>query len=386
MRAARPAQPGPRQSFGGRIERWLARLWWRDAPGVAARLLWPLSCLYGGLSALHRWFAGAPVPTPVPVIVVGNLVVGGAGKTPIVIALVQALQAAGWRPGVIARGHGREEPAAHEAGEAGARAVRARAAHPARAAHRAAVARVTPDSTAREVGDEPLLVHRRTGVPVFVGRKRADVAAALCAAHPSVDVIVSDDGLQHHALARAAEVVVFDDRGAGNGLLLPAGPLRQPLPAVLPGGMQVVYSGRRASTALTGTFVPRTARQAVPLQAWRAGTSTGSLPLGSLRGRRLSALAGIGAPEQFFSMLEAAGLEIERLPSRDHADYVRAPWPDGTAEVVTTEKDAVKLAALPDLRATVWVVPLDCELPAALLHDLLAQLPPAKGRPQEPHR
>ncbi len=363
---AAAANPAQRPRAGGALERWLNGLWWQPRPGVAAWALWPLSLVYRALAAVNRRRAGAPEPTPVPVIVVGNLVVGGAGKTPVVIALVQALRANGWQPGVISRGHGR---------------------HPAPGADVVAVAR---GSTPSEVGDEPLLIHRRTGAPVFVARRRPAAASALCATHPEVDVIVSDDGLQHHALARVAEVIVFDDRGAGNGLLLPAGPLRQPLPHALPPRVRIAYTGQRASTRLPGTLVPRSVTQVVSLGAWSAGDGAAAQPLASLRGRRVTALAGIGAPEQFFRMLEAAGLTVERLACHDHAAYAQAPWPEGTREVVTTEKDAVKLARLPRLDATVWVLPLDCELPHALVRDLLALLPNAdartKVRAQEPPR
>jgi tetraacyldisaccharide 4'-kinase len=330
------------------LEVWLSRLWWQQPTRLAAWLLWPLSGVYRLLARWHRALAGKPAPTRVPVIVVGNLVAGGAGKTPIVIALVEALRAAGRRPAVVSRGHGRRGGA-----------VRA----------------VAIQSKASEVGDEPLLIHRRTRVPVFVGARRAEAAAALCAAHPEVDVIVSDDGLQHRALARIAEVVVFDDRGVGNGLLLPAGPLRHPLPKVMPPHAFVVYTGRSASTPLPGPVVPRHAERVMALEDWVAGAAGKSQPLASLHGRRLTALAGIGAPEQFFAMLEAAGLEIERLPCRDHADYAAVPWPPGTAEVITTEKDAVKLAALPPSGTQIWVLPLDCALPADWLRELFALLP-----------
>ena len=173
-------------------------------------------------------------------------------------------------------------------------------------------------------------------------------------------------------------MIVFDDRGVGNGLLLPAGPLRQPMGATAPPRAHVVYTGARPSTAWPGTLVPRTADRAWPLADWLRGARTTSQPLAALRGRPLTALAGIGAPEQFFVMLEAAGLSIERLPMPDHADYAEVPWPLATREVVTTEKDAVKLAALPAFATPVWVLPLDCELPLLLLRELLALLPPAK--------
>ncbi|MBL8286737.1 MAG: tetraacyldisaccharide 4'-kinase [Rubrivivax sp.] len=349
-----PARPGAAAGGAGRsgrAGRWFASFWWRASPSPAARLLQPLSWLYRALAAIARAAAPAPAATPVPVLVVGNFVVGGAGKTPVVIALVRALQAAGRRPGVISRGHGRAGAGVYEAGT---------------------------DSPPQRSGDEPLLIRRRTGVPVFVGRRRAEAAAALCARHAQVDVLVSDDGLQHHALARVGEIVVFDDRGAGNGLLLPAGPLRQPLPRALPRNAFVLYSGERTSTPLPGMVVPRRRDAVVPLAAWARGEAAAAQPLASLRGRRVTALAGIGAPEQFFRMLEAAGLDIERLPCADHADYPQWPWPGRTREVVTTEKDAVKLALLLPAPVPVWVLPLDCDLPPPLVSALLALLPPVR--------
>lgn len=368
LKGAGPATAAPRTPAKVALERWLVGVWWRPRPGAAARALWPLSLVYRALAGLHRLRAGVPAPTPVPVVIVGNLVVGGAGKTPVVIALIQALRAAGRRPGVVSRGHGRR-----------------------RSLSGARVLAVAEGSSAGAVGDEPLLIHRRTGAPVYVARQRAAALSTLCAAHPEVDVVVSDDGLQHHALGRVAEVIVFDDRGVGNGLLLPAGPLRQPLPHALPPHARVVYTGRQRSTPLPGTLVPRHGTHVVPLDAWSVGDRKAAQPLASLRGRRLTALAGIGAPEQFFHMLEAAGLSIDRLAFPDHADYTQAPWPEGTSEVITTEKDAVKLSGLPRPEAMVWVLPLDCELPDALMRDLLALLqaadaPAAPVRAEEPSR
>ena len=291
-------------TLAARAEALLAQHWWQPQPSAMAQLLRPWSWLYRALAGWQRR-RQRPQALPVPVIVVGNFIVGGAGKTPTVIALVQALSAAGWHPGVISRGYGRRD--------AGAREVAAR-------------------DPVVDVGDEPLLIRRRTAVPVWVGRDRVAAARALCARHPEVDVIVSDDGLQHHALPRRAEWVVFDERGAGNGLLLPAGPLREPLPKSLPA-------------------------------------------LAHLRGRPLLAAAGLAAPEKFFAMLEQVGLTITRLPLPDHHDYATLPWPADTAEVVTTEKDAVKIDPAHIGATQVWVVPLDLALPASLVGELMSWLP-----------
>ncbi|MDP2004277.1 MAG: tetraacyldisaccharide 4'-kinase [Rubrivivax sp.] len=339
-----------------RLEAGFVRLWWRARPSPLAWALWPLSLLYRALLAVHRWRQAPPTHLPVPVLVVGNYVVGGAGKTPTVIALVQALQTRGYRPGVISRGHGRRGD--------GARAV-ALGDHPA------------------DVGDEPLLLRRRCGVPVWVGADRTAAGLALCAAQTEVDVLVSDDGLQHLRLARQAELVVFDERGAGNGLLLPAGPLREPLPATLPADCRVLYTAGQRSTPLPGALAVRRIHQAWPLVAWQVGDSTQALPLKALQGRLLLAAAGLAAPQKFFHMLAASGLEFKRLPLPDHHSYDTLPWPAHTPDVLVTEKDAVKLAAhaLGDTR--VWVVPLDFLLPASLVDELAALLfaPPAPHLP-----
>ena len=326
------------------VQALLLRHWWQPRRTWLALLLLPLAAVYGLLAALQ---ARRPHRAPVPVLVVGNVVVGGAGKTPTVIALVQALQVRGHRPGVLSRGYGRQ-------GEG--------------------VLEVRPGDAAATVGDEPLLIVRRTGVPVWVGRHRLSAARALCAQHPQVDVLVCDDGLQHHALAREAELLVFDDRGVGNGLLLPAGPLRERLPAA-PGPQQrVLYTGTRVSTPLAGRLAQRQLTRAWPLAEWHAGNAAQAVPLATLRGRRLLAAAGMAAPEKFFDMLAAAGLQFERLPLPDHFAFETLPWPTATAEVLVTEKDAVKLAPQGPGATRVWVVPLDFGLPTELVDELSALL------------
>lgn len=333
------------------------RHWWRARPSGLSHILRPVAWIYGALATYQRTHAAPAQCAPVPVLVVGNFVVGGAGKTPTVIAIVEALQRAGRRPGVISRGYGRREETACAVG---------------------------PKTDSTSAGDEPVLIARRTDAPVWVGRDRVAAAQALCAHHPQVDVLVADDGLQHHALARAAELVVFDERGAGNGLLLPAGPLREPLPLRLPDRMRVLYTAGHASTPLPGVLARPTIATAWPLAAWRDGNAAAALPLAELRGRRLLAAAGMAAPEKFFAMLEAAGLTLTRLPLADHHDYRTLPWPAGTPDVITTEKDAVKLRP-EQLGATrLWVVPLDLQLPAALVGELLALLFKPSAAPKAP--
>lgn len=336
---------------GAALERALLAAWFdRPTPPWPLR---PLSLLYCGLAGLAAlpWRLGwrRPWRAPCPVIVVGNLIVGGAGKTPTVIALVQALQDAGWHPGVVSRGHGRQSRGVVVA-EAGL--------------------------DARRLGDEPWLIRRRTGVPLAVGERRADAADVLLSAAPEIDVLVADDGLQHHALARDMAVWVFDERGAGNGALLPAGPLRQPLPPTLPPATWVLYNAPAPSTDLPGEVAQRSLSGAVSLADWHAGAPMDPQALLALRHRPLHAIAGIGSPERFFTMLRAAGLTCTTQPLPDHADMSTPLWPPGTPDVLCTEKDAAKLDPTRVGPARVWVVGLDFQLPPALLDHLLAGLAP----------
>lgn len=377
-----PPSPDLAGRLKARLARRLNQSWWADTPDALARALQPLSWLYANIAERKRRSTPA-AHAPVPVLVVGNLVAGGAGKTPTVIALAAAFKAAGHRPGVVSRGYGRITHA---------------------------VQAVAADDDPRQVGDEPLLIARRTGVPVWVGRDRVAAARALCAAEPTVDLLISDDGLQHHALARDAELIVFDDRGAGNGLLLPAGPLREPLPATLAphqrvlhsttlaSHRRVLHSGNYNSTPLGGFLAEGHADRALLLADWRAGAGASgkapSVALASLRGQRLLAVAGMANPRKFYDNLTLAGLQFDCLPLPDHHPYAVLPWPADTAAVITTEKDAVKLdpERLPGLLAAsprVWVVPLDLKLPEALAAELLALLfmaPTAAAKHAAPNR
>ena len=329
------------------LEATLSRAWLRRGPLACA--LWPLSLLFRALAALRAWlFRAGFKPSerlPVPVIVVGNIFIGGTGKTPLTIWLAQALRAAGFQPGIVSRGHG-------SAGEA-ARAV-------------------TASSTAREVGDEPLLIARRTGCPVMVARARAAAGRALLAAHPEVDVLIADDGLQHYALQRDIEIMLFDGRGAGNGWLLPAGPLREPV------------SRRRDFTVVNAPALTPALCAAVggaPFQmrlggdtAYRLAAPGEQLPLAALGGRRIVAAAGIGNPARFFGMLRAAGLQPGELALPDHHDFLDRPFDAVDADVILiTEKDAVKCALIEHLKhdPRLWVVPVSAQLDAALAEQIV---------------
>ncbi len=311
---------------------------WAFAAGAAARR----ALFASGLRARSR--------SPVPVIVVGNVLVGGAGKTPTVIAIVSLLARNGRSPGIVSRGYGR-------AGDD--------------------VVLLDGTANARQVGDEPLLLARRTGVPVAVGADRVAAVRALVHAHPEVDVVVSDDGLQHLALGRDVEVLVFDERGTGNGRMLPAGPLREQVPRALLPRQLVVYNAAAATTPLPGHVARRELAGVVPLADWWRGASADRAALAALRGRSIVAAAGIARPERFFAMLRDSGLAIVELPLADHADFATLPWPAATRDVVVTEKDAVKLEATRSLAANVWVARLDFALDAAFEAALLALLPPS---------
>lgn len=326
-----------------RITSWLLRQWQKR--GVAAWLLWPFSLVFGALAALRRiaFRRGWRVTenAGVPIIIVGNLTLGGTGKTPTVIALVEALRARGFEPGVVSRGYGSDIVVPTP---------------------------VTAQADAARFGDEPTLIVYRTGAPMWVCPNRSAAARALRMAHPRVDVIISDDGLQHYALARDVELVVFDQRLGGNGFLLPAGPLREPL------------SRRRDATLINGATAdnlpcwPNTfALELRPRAAWRLTDPKQRRPLASFASERLAAVAGIGHPQRFFSMLGKHGLTptLHALP--DHYDYAVNPFTDLAADaILVTEKDAVKCAGWRDTR--LWAVPVDAVLEPRLIELVVEKL------------
>ncbi|MFT4190299.1 MAG: tetraacyldisaccharide 4'-kinase [Comamonas sp.] len=308
--------------------------------GPLACALRPLAALYGAAAAFDAWRYRQGwrhrARLPVPVIVVGNVVAGGAGKTPTTLALVRHLQQRGWTPGIVSRGYGRRGDA---------------------------VRGVSPGDAAEAVGDEPLLLARQLpGVPVFVGRRRADAGLALLRAHPQVDLIVCDDGLQHHALARDVEICVFDERGLGNGWLIPAGPLREPWPrrGASADKLLVLHTGREVAPALSGT-----GWHAARRLASHAHDAQGQhWPLAQLAARPLLAVAGIARPQAFFDMLAQAGVRPQRSQGfPDHYAFQPGDFDlaDG-ATVLCTEKDAVKIwPFMPDALA----VGLTLDVPAA---------------------
>ncbi len=315
------------------------------------RLLWPLALAAHTVARRRRArMLGSRERPPRPVIVVGNLVAGGAGKTPVTAALVQALRARGLHPAIVASGYGGTSR--------GARLV---------SAH----------DDANLAGDEPVLLARETGVPVATARARREAIELLRAAHPDVDVIVSDDGLQHAGLPRTVELAVFDARGAGNGRLLPVGPLREPLEHLR--SMDAIVLGPDAAPPLATTLP--TFRYAYEPQAFRALRSGAVLEparfLRQLRGRTVVALAGIAQPQRFFRALAALGVTAHEVPLPDHAPIDRAlVQAQSAAFVVMTEKDAVKLGDDADERC--YALSMRTTLPPALIDWLLERL---RGQP-----
>jgi tetraacyldisaccharide 4'-kinase len=340
---------------------------WRSR-GPKAWALRPLSLLYGGLSWLRRAFYSAGWfeirRLPVPVIVVGNVVVGGAGKTPTVLALIQHLKAQGWHPGVVSRGYGRSGSDPLE---------------------------VQTDTPSELSGDEPALIRRQGGVPVVVARQRAQAAKALLAAHPEVDLILCDDGLQHLALGRDLAIAVFDDRGVGNGWLLPAGLLRETWPPrSFPAFAPDLVLQQRSASAPPPDLAPHgtpsfQAQRSLHTEALNATGQRETLQNLAHTRRPLIAMAGIARPQAFFGMLREQGLTLAAtvaLP--DHADAATClealERHDGL--VLCTEKDAVKLfeAAGSD-GERIWAVPLVLNVDPAFFAAVDRHLTHWKSRP-----
>ena len=306
----------------------LAAVWYdrTHPPPLPLRALVPV---WRGLRVLHRapfrfgW--RKPLVFARPLVVVGNLVVGGSGKTPLVIALVEALRARGFVPGVLSRGYG----------------GRVRAA-----------TLLDAGSQPGEVGDEPCLIHQRTGAPVAVGGDRAASAALLLG--QGVDVLVADDGLQNPAIRGDVEICVIDgERRFGNGWLLPAGPLREPLDRL-----------RSVDFRVTNGGVADACEVPMQLLGDRAVALCGdaSRPLSEFGGRRVHAIAGIGHPARFFASLRAFGIEVVEHAFADHHAFRAQDLAfDDELPILMTEKDAIKCRSFGTTRH--WHVPVRADLP-----------------------
>lgn len=279
----------------------------------------------------------------VPVVVVGNITAGGAGKTPLTLWLVDGLRRRGRRPGVVSRGYGGSATGVRE---------------------------VDTGDSATVVGDEPLLIRRRAGCPVFVGRDRVAAGRALLAAHPDCDVIVCDDGLQHYRLARDVEIAVVDRRGFLNGWPLPAGPLREPVSRLRSVDAVVANGWNGAAVFRMMLAGDRFRRQGFDVECGAA----------DLAGLRLHAVAGIGEPERFFDHLAALGLHFVPHAFPDHHAYVAEDLAFEGDAILTTEKDAVKFGGLAALaaRLPVWVLPVSATVTPDLAQFTLEKI---DGRP-----
>ncbi|OQS37921.1 tetraacyldisaccharide 4'-kinase [Chromobacterium haemolyticum] len=338
---------------------WIERQWYRPRWWLTA-LLAPLEGLFALLAAARRfayrrgWLRAERLDAPV--VVVGNINVGGVGKTPLTLALLRDLQQGGVKAGVISRGYG--------------------------GSHRQPTL-VRPDSSPEEVGDEPLLL-AAGGAPVVVGRDRVAAGRHLLALNPDVQLILTDDGLQHYRLSRDLEIVVLDGaRGGGNGRLLPAGPLREPWSRLGSVDAVVVNGGDAAGLALPAgprRFAMRL--RPAPLQRLDAPEETRAAA--DFAGLRLAAMAGIGHPQRFFDTLAGLGLRPELcLAWPDHHQFEAADLPAGMDAVIVTSKDAVKLRRVihdAAQRARLWVLPVQAELEPDLSAWILDRLKIKHGR------
>lgn len=312
---------------------WLSRGW-------IACLLWPLSLLFFLVVAIrrfaykNRWLSS--VRLPVPVVVVGNIFVGGTGKTPVVIWLFNVLKKAGFTPGIISRGYG---------------------------AHAKNPLIVKENSPVEQVGDEPLLISQKTQAPLVVCHSRVAAGLALLEAFPQVDIIISDDGMQHYALERDIEIMLFDNRGGGNQWMLPAGPLREPVSRH--GDFTIINGHNYPSPGNPIYKNPIFKMELINVYAYQLVNPQNKCLLTQIKSKALLAAAGIGHPERFFASLRKAGLTFDTLSLADHYDFKKNPFESLQVDtILLTEKDAVKCASSPMLSKDerLWVVPAEAKM------------------------
>jgi len=320
---------------------WLERHWYRIT--FLHLILLPLSMLFLLLAAsrraLYRMGLLHAEQLPVPVIVIGNITVGGSGKTPLTLWLAQQLIGQGWHPGIISRGYASDSSSPRE---------------------------VLHNSDPDEAGDEAVLMAQRKLCPVWVGRDRAAVARALLSAHPECDVVLSDDGLQHYRMRRDVEIAVVDGmRRFGNGFLLPAGPLRE-LPSRLHEVDAVVING--------GAATGKEYRMNLAGSVFYNLLDPDSVrPAADFQGLRLHAIAGIGHPQRFFAYLRELGLRAQAHPFPDHHRYTSDDLNFSDADaVLMTEKDAVKCSRFATEQC--WVLRVDAQVDPALNHHILERI------------
>ncbi len=323
-------------------KQWLGFTFWHI-------LLMPLSWVFGVVVVSRKWLYKTgwlkSVRLSVPVVIVGNINVGGTGKTPLVIWLAEQLQSAGYRPGIISRGYG---------------------------GNAKQVAEVFTSSNPFEVGDEPVLIAMRTSCPVFVSAGRVEAGRALLAAHPECNVIISDDGLQHYRLQRDVEIIVYDSvKGFGNGALLPAGPLRESKNR-LKTVDAVVSNGSVVNDALLLTLKP-IEMQLESTDFYNALDNRIKSDAQAFIGQKVLAIAGIGNPMRFFNQLRRMGLNFQSQSYSDHHAFTVRDFEGVEADVIVmTEKDAVKCRSFAN--SNFWVLPANAVIKNDLLMTILNKL------------
>jgi tetraacyldisaccharide 4'-kinase len=316
---------------------WLEQYWYRISP--AHLLLWPLSLLFALIAAVRRaaFRAGLLAVTrcPVPVVVVGNISVGGTGKTPVVIWLAQWLQERGFKPGIVCRGYGGSTRGPRRAGI---------------------------DGDPGSLGDEAIVLARRTLCPVWIGRRRAAAASELLATHPECNVLISDDGLQHYRLARDASLSLIDgERGCGNGMLLPAGPLREPLRHLASVDALVINGAPLFPRDVLPAEIPAFDMSITGRSFYNVLNPQQQTGPEYFAGHRVHAVAAIGNPQRFFNHLRELGISFTAHPFPDHHGYKTTDlqFEEG-ATIIMTEKDAVKCERFCDERC--WVLLVGAEV------------------------
>jgi len=332
-----------------KFERWLQRQW--QHRGVWAWTMVPLALLFGVIlklrAARFKYFHYPLRQIKIPILVVGNIYIGGTGKTPVVIALVKQLSALGWRPGVISRGYGTHIGDQPVVGQGSV--------------------------DAKQFGDEPSLITRETGAPVAVHPNRHQACLDLLTQFPQTNLVISDDGLQHLRLPRDLELVVQDVRGMGNGWLLPAGPLREPVSrlrsvdAVLTRTDDASLHEKKQSTLLSVTHHSNAnlRKTSISLQICQfrhmlsGMTQDPATFLSSVSNLTVTAIAGIATPERFFSSLRSIGIPLKQvLAFPDHFSFEQSPFARLTADIIVlTGKDAIKCQEVSDDR--LWVAEVD---------------------------
>lgn len=311
------------------------QIWQSPNPPLGLRVA---SKIFGCLISIRRaWYKALPRRCSVPVIVVGNICVGGSGKTPVVIALSSALKQLGFNPGIVSRGY--------------------------QSTHNAKPTQISVHHQASQVGDEPLLIHHKTGLPTVIGRNRYQAVKFLLKQNPKVNIIISDDGLQHYRMPRSKEIAMVDLKSFGNGKLLPAGPLREPLSRL----KHVDY--RLSADSRIGDYqVEFVQTKAVHLHSGEV-----SEDLEIFKGRKVHAVAAIANPERFFQMLEAKGISIYRHVFPDHYALSTQDLDfDSDLPILMTEKDAIKCCSMKGL--DIWSVDLQARLDPKFITKLVKDI------------